>query len=214
GIVPLFFDETFYCRRCEALTSPKTCPHGPQERVGLSGAVVRELLGRGERVPTEFARPEVAEILRNWVRGADVAEAPAAPAAPARKETKAQRAERLKGALNPWENLAEIRKFASEGFQSIPAEWLNTYFRWWGVYTQGDGIGAIGGKGGEGKAVPFFMVRIRVPNGQLFSHQLRVIADFAEKSARGIADITVRENFQLHWMPIEALPDLMENLWR
>jgi sulfite reductase (ferredoxin) len=215
GIIPLFFDETFYCRRCETLTSPKTCPHGAQERVGLSGAVVRELLGRGERVPTEIARPEVAAILRSWVRGADVAVAPAVPAAPpARKETKAQRAERLKGELNPWEHLDEIRRFAREGFQSIPAEWLNTYFRWWGVYTQGDGIGAVGGKGGEGKAVPSFMVRIRIPNGQLVSPQLRVIADFAERSARGVADITVRENFQLHWMPVETMPDLLENLWR
>jgi sulfite reductase (ferredoxin) len=221
GITPLFFDETFYCRRCEALTSPKTCPHGPQDRVGLSGAVVRELLGRGELVPTEFARPEVAEILRNWVRGTDVAAAPAAvpteapPAVPAApKETKAQRAERLKREINPWEHLEEIRRFAREGYQSIPAAWLNTYFRWWGVYTQGDGIGAVGGKGGEGKAVPYFMVRIRIPNGQLFSHQLRVIAGFAERSARGVADITVRENIQLHWVPVEVMPDLLENLWR
>src|SRR5262247_4172097 len=214
GITPLFFEETFYCRRGATITSPKTCPHAGQERVGLSGAVVRELLGRGELVPSEFARPEVAEILRSWVRGADVAAAPSAPPGPASKETKAQRAERLKGELNPWEHLEEVRRFAREGFDSIPAAWLNTYFRWWGVYTQGDGIGAIGGKGGEGKAVPYFMVRIRVPNGQLLSHQLRVIAAFAERSARGVADITVRENFQLHWVPIEDLPDLLENLTR
>src|SRR5205809_1326890 len=58
------------------------------------------------------------------------------------------------------------------------------------------------------------MVRIRIPNGQLFSHQLRTIAGFAERSARGVADITVRENFQLHWVPIEDLPDLLENLTR
>ena len=45
------------------------------------------------------------------------------------KETKAQRAERLKAELNPWEHLEEIRRFAREGFESIPAEWLNTYFR-------------------------------------------------------------------------------------
>jgi len=213
GILPLFFDETFYCRRCEAVTSPKTCPHASQDRMALSGAVVRELLGRGELVPTEFARPEVAEILRNWVRGAEVATAPAVPST-APKETKAQRAERLKHATNPWEAIAEIRRFAREGYQSIPAPWLNTYFRWWGAYTQGDGIGAVGGKSGEGKAVPYFMVRIRIPNGQLFSHQLRTIAGFAERSARGVADITVRENFQLHWVPIEDLPDLLENLTR
>jgi len=122
--------------------------------------------------------------------------------------------ERLKHATNPWEAIAEIRRFAREGYQSIPAPWLNTYFRWWGAYTQGDGIGAVGGKSGEGKAVPYFMVRIRIPNGQLFSHQLRTIAGFAERSARGVADITVRENFQLHWVPIEDLPDLLENLTR
>jgi sulfite reductase (ferredoxin) len=209
GITPLFFEQTFYCRRCETVTSPKTCPHGSQDRMALSGAVVRELLGRGERVPTEFARPEVAEILRSWVRGAEVAPAPAAP-----KETKAQRAERLKRETNPWEQLELIRRFAREGYQSIPAAWLNTYFRWWGVYTQGDGIGAVGGKGGEGKAVPSFMVRIRIPNGQFFSHQLRTIARFVDRSARGQADISVRENIQLHWVPIEDLPDLLENLLR
>jgi sulfite reductase (ferredoxin) len=213
GIVPLFFDATFYCRRCETVTSPKTCPHSPQDRMALSGAVVRELLGRGELVPTEFARPEVAEILRRWVRGTEVAVPPTAPA-PAVKETKAQRAERLKGETNPWEQLETIRRFAREGYQSIPAAWLNTYFRWWGVYTQGDGIGAVGGKGGEGKAVPYFMVRIRIPNGQLFSHQLRTIARFAERGARGQADITVRENIQLHWVPIEDLPELCESLLR
>src|SRR5262245_60194134 len=129
------------------------------------------------------------------------------------KETKAQKVERLKQALNPWEARAEIERFAREGHASIPPEW-GTYFRWWGVYSQGDGVGAVGGKGGEGKAVPYFMVRIRIPNGQLFSHQLRTIARLAERSARGVADITVRENVQLHWVPVEDLPDLFENLWR
>ncbi len=170
GVIPLFFDETFYCRRCEAVTSPKTCPHAPSARMALSGALIRELLGRGEMLPSEFARPEVAEILRNWVRGAEV-EKPAPPP-------------------------------------------VNTYFRWWGVYTQGDGIGAVGGKGGEGKAVPHFMVRIRIPNGFLASHQLRTIADLAEKHARGIADITVRQNIQLHWVRIEDLPEILQSLWR
>jgi sulfite reductase (ferredoxin) len=90
------------------------------------------------------------------------------PAGPP-KESKAQRVERLKRELNPWGASAEIARFAREGYDSIPAEW-STYFRWWGVYSQGDGAGAVGGKGGEGKAVPYFMVRVRVPNGFLFSH--------------------------------------------
>ena len=119
------------------------------------------------------------------------------------KETKAQRIERLKREKNAWECLDEIREFARNGHGSIPPEWLGTYFRFWGVYTQGDGVGAVGGTGGEGKAVPYFMVRIRIPNGLLLSHQVRTIADVTEKYARGNADITVRQNIQLHWVTIE-----------
>lgn len=130
------------------------------------------------------------------------------------KETKAQRAERLKQAKNPWECLHEIRAFAEQGFESIPPEWVNSYFRWWGIYTQGDGAGAVGGSGGEGKAVPYFMLRIRIPNGFLFSHQLRAVADLCEKYARGVADITVRQNIQLHWVAVESIPDILETLWR
>ena len=127
-------------------------------------------------------------------------------------ETKAQRAERLKGALNPWAAYAEIERFARDGFEAIPAEWLNTYFRWWGLYTQGDGVGAIGGKGGEGKAVRYFMQRIRIPNGILTAPQLRAIANLAERHARGLADITVRQNIQLHWVEIESLPAIIRTL--
>jgi sulfite reductase (ferredoxin) len=130
------------------------------------------------------------------------------------KETKAQRVERLKRAKNPWEGLEEIRSFARKGFDSIPPEWIGTYFRWWGVYTQGDGAGVTGGKNGEGKALPYFMLRIRIPNGQLRSQQLRTIADLTQRYARGIADLTVRQNIQLHWVPIESLPELLEQLWK
>ncbi len=130
------------------------------------------------------------------------------------KETKAQRVERLKREQNPWLALDDIRRFAREGRQSIPPEWMGTYFRWWGVYTQGDGAGVVGGSGGEGKALPYFMVRIRIPNGLLTSAQLRAIADITEQNARGIADITVRQNIQLHWVSIEALPDVLDALWR
>lgn len=129
------------------------------------------------------------------------------------KETKAQKAERLKRAKNPWESLHEIRQFAREGHATIPPEWA-TYFRWWGVYSQGDGLGVTGGKGGEGNATEYFMVRVRVPTGQLFSHQLRVIADLTEQYAQGVCDITVRQNFQLHWVTIEALPEIFERLWK
>src|SRR5262245_17519223 len=126
-------------------------------------------------------------------------------------ETKAQRAERLKQALNPWTAFAEIERFAREGHASIPPAW-GTYFRWGGIYSQGDGVGAVGGKGGEGKAVPYFMTRIRVPNGFVSAEQLRAIADLAEDHGRGTADLTVRQNFQLHWVTVEGLPDLIRRL--
>jgi len=129
------------------------------------------------------------------------------------KESKAQRVERLKRELNPWEAYTDIQRFAREGWDSVPPEWFGAYFRWWGVYTQGDGVGAIGGKGGEGKAVRHLMVRIRMPNGVLDSRQLRTIADLAERHGRGIADITVRQNFQLHWVTLEGLPAVFEALW-
>ncbi|HUO14599.1 MAG TPA: nitrite/sulfite reductase [Verrucomicrobiae bacterium] len=128
------------------------------------------------------------------------------------KETKAQRAERLKRAKNPWEGLEEIRRFAREGFSSIPPEWLGTYFRWWGVYTQGDGAGVTGSQNGEGRALQRFMVRIRIPNGILTSIQLRRIADLTRLYANGIADLTVRQNIQLHWVTIESLPEVLEGL--
>ena len=130
------------------------------------------------------------------------------------KETKAQRVERLKRTLNPWDGLAEIRRFAREGFSSIPAEWIGTYFRWWGVYTQGDGAGVTGGQNGEGRAIQRFMVRIRIPNGIMTAPQLRAIADLTRRYANGIADLTVRQNIQLHWVTIEALPDVLDGLWR
>lgn len=129
-------------------------------------------------------------------------------------ETKTQKHERLKREKNPWEALDELRAYARRGFDAIPPEWISTYLRWWGVYTQGDGAGVIGGKDGVGKAVPRFMVRIRIPNGLLRATQLRAIADASDAYGNGLADITVRQNIQLHWITAEALPDLLDALWR
>src|SRR6201992_2963092 len=109
------------------------------------------------------------------------------------KETKAQRAERLKLAKNPWEAFDEVRQFAREGRSSVVPEWASMYFKWWGVYTQGDGVGATGGKGGEGKATEFFMMRIALPNGIASSDQISVIADIAARHGRDLVDITVRQ---------------------
>ena len=136
----------------------------------------------------------------------------AANPAPAVKETKAQKVERLKLEKNPWEAWEEVRQFAREGRESVLPEWANMYFKWWGVYTQGDGLGVTGGKGGEGKASDYFMMRIGLPNGLLTAHQLRTIADLTAKHARGIADITTRQNIQLHWLTIQSMPEVVDAL--
>src|SRR5262245_14586213 len=130
------------------------------------------------------------------------------------KETKAQRVERLKREKLAWDHLEEIREFAGKGRASVPPEWLGTYFRSWGIYTQGDGAGVLGGANGEGKSTEFFMVRIRIPNGILRSDQVRTLAALSDKHARGLADITVRQNLQLHWVTIESIPEIIESLQR
>ncbi len=128
------------------------------------------------------------------------------------KETRAQRSERLKVEKNPFEALEEIRAFARDGRASVLPEWAAFYFKWWGIYTQGDGAGALGGKGGEGVASEYFMMRIGIPNGLLTALQARTVGELARKYAGNLADITVRQAIQLHWLTVESLPYIIDAL--
>jgi sulfate adenylyltransferase len=63
GITPLFFEHTFYCRKCAGIVSSKTCPHPDSDRLSISGTQVRRMLEQGEMLPAEFTRPEVSQVL-------------------------------------------------------------------------------------------------------------------------------------------------------
>jgi len=109
--------------------------------------------------------------------------------------------EQVKHAKDGLDAVADIYRYAeARQFHISPED--EALFKWYGVYTQrpaDDG---------------YFMVRLRIPGGQLTSKQLLAIADLSQDYGRGLADITVRQNIQLHWVRIENIPAIFQALER
>jgi sulfite reductase (ferredoxin) len=125
-------------------------------------------------------------------------------------------AERFKkddGGLNVRDRI--IGRYAQQGFASIDPSDLRGRFRWWGLYTQRR-PGIEGGRTGalEDAEIEdsFFMMRVRIPGGQLTAGQLRTVAGIAKEYGRDLADITDRQNVQYHWIRIEDVPAIWGRL--
>jgi sulfite reductase (ferredoxin) len=105
--------------------------------------------------------------------------------------------------------------YAKNGFDSIDGADLRGRLRWYGLYTQ-RAEGIPGGKTAvlepEELEAPYFMLRVRIDGGQLTSEQLRVIGGISTEFGRDVADVTDRQNVQLHWIRIEDVPEIWERL--
>lgn len=115
--------------------------------------------------------------------------------------------------LNVRQRIIDI--YAKHGFDSIDPADLRGRLRWYGLYTQRR-PGIDGGKTAvlapEELDDRYFMLRVRIDGGQLSSEQLRVISDISVRYARGTADVTDRQNIQLHWIEIESVPAIWDAL--
>jgi sulfite reductase (ferredoxin) len=154
------------------------------------------------------------------------AKAQGKPAAPRRKRgegqwalgyreplNKNEESKKFDDGLNVRQRIIDI--YSKRGFDSIDPADLRGRFRWYGLYTQRR-PGIDGGKTAvlepEELDDRYFMLRVRIDGGQLSGEQLRVISDISVKYARGTADVTDRQNIQLHWIEIESVPAIWEAL--
>ena len=115
--------------------------------------------------------------------------------------------------LNVRERIEQV--YAHEGFDSIPSDDLHGRFRWWGLYTQRR-QGIDGGKTATLEPHEledrYFMLRVRIDGGDLTTEQLRAIGGISTDFGRDTADITDRQNVQLHWIRVEDVPEIWRRL--
>ena len=115
--------------------------------------------------------------------------------------------------LNVRERIETI--YAQGGFESIDPTDLHGRFRWWGLYTQRK-PGIDGGRTAQLEPHEledeYFMLRVRIDGGQLTTEQLRVVGEISTEFARDTADITDRQNVQLHWVEVQSVPEIWRRL--
>jgi sulfite reductase (ferredoxin) len=125
----------------------------------------------------------------------------------------AERVKRDDDGLNVRDRIEGI--FSKQGFRSIGPQDLRSRMRWWGLYTQRK-QGVPGGQTATAEPEEledeFFMMRIRIPGGRMTTEQLRAVAWASERHGRDVADVTDRQNIQLHWIRIEDVPAIWERL--
>jgi sulfite reductase beta subunit-like hemoprotein len=120
--------------------------------------------------------------------------------------------EHIKARKDGLDVLADIYRYAKLGFDAIEPDDLQL-FRWYGIYTQrAEASAASGDPGPSEETDGHFMLRIKFPNGIVTSDQLRTIGRLSERYGRAMGDITTRQNIQLHWLRIEDLPVVLDEL--
>jgi sulfite reductase beta subunit-like hemoprotein len=120
--------------------------------------------------------------------------------------------EHIKARKDGLDVLSDIYRYAELGFDAIEPDDL-ALFRWYGIYTQRAEASAASGVAGPSEETDgHFMLRIKFPNGIVTADQLRTIGRLSERYGRGMGDITTRQNIQLHWLRIEDLPVVLDEL--
>jgi len=120
--------------------------------------------------------------------------------------------EHIKARKDGLDVLADIYRYAELGFEAIEPDDL-ALFRWYGIYTQRSEASAASGAPGPSEETDgHFMLRIKFPNGIVTADQLRTVGRLAVRYGRGMGDITTRQNIQLHWLRIEDLPVVLDEL--
>src|ERR1700748_3168091 len=108
--------------------------------------------------------------------------------------------ERLKREKAPLGIREELPALIAQGYESVAAEDI-VRLQWWGLYHDKPKIGT-------------FMLRIKVPSGQLSAAELRTIGEVSNLYGKGDGELSTRQNIQLHWLELAKLPDIFAHLDR